>query len=149
MIRNRLFHFYWRFSRPMTLGVRGVVLDAENRVFLVRHGYAPGWHFPGGGVEAGETLLEALKRELLEEGNIRLAGPPRLHGMFHNTKWTKRDHVAVFIVREFERLKPHAPSFEIREAGFFPLDNLPVGTTESTRQRLQEILNGIEITERW
>lgn len=149
MIRNRLFHLYWRFARPMTLGVRGVVLDASKRVFLVRHGYAPGWHFPGGGVEAGETLLQALKRELLEEGNIQLTGAPRLYGMFHNTKSTKRDHVAVFIVREFELLAPHAPSFEIREAGFFSLDILPDGTTDSTRRRLDEILNSAEISERW
>jgi 8-oxo-dGTP pyrophosphatase MutT (NUDIX family) len=149
MIRNRLFHFYWRFARPMTLGVRGVVLDADKRVFLVRHGYAPGWHFPGGGVEAGETLLDALKRELLEEGNIQIKGPPRLHGMFHNTKSTKRDHVAVFVVREFEFSAPHAPRFEIREAGFFPLDKLPEGTTDSTRQRIEEILDGAEINERW
>ena len=67
---NRLVHFYWRFSRGLTLGVRAVVLDAEGRVFLIKHSYAAGWHLPGGGVEAGETLVEALARELREEGNI-------------------------------------------------------------------------------
>ena len=50
-ILKRAAHVYWRFSRGMTLGVRGVVLDAAARVFLVRHTYTPGWHFPGGGVE--------------------------------------------------------------------------------------------------
>ena len=45
----------------MTFGVRGVIHDAgNNAVFLVRHTYVPGWHFPGGGVEAGETALESL-----------------------------------------------------------------------------------------
>ena len=41
---NRLFHFYWRFSRGLTLGVRAVVLDGEGRVFLIKHTYTDGWH---------------------------------------------------------------------------------------------------------
>ena len=69
---RRIFHLYWRFARGMTLGVRGVVLDGDDRVFLVKHSYVAGWHLPGGGVEAGETFCEALQRELIEEGRIEL-----------------------------------------------------------------------------
>jgi 8-oxo-dGTP pyrophosphatase MutT (NUDIX family) len=148
MIRTRLFHFYWRFSRPMTLGVRAAVFDADKRVFLVRHGYTPGWHFPGGGVEAGETLLSTLKRELLEEGNIRLTGKAKLHGVFHNTRSTKRDHIAFYIIRDFEK-GPFKPNWEIREAEFFPADRLPDGATEATHRRLAEILQGQPISEGW
>jgi ADP-ribose pyrophosphatase YjhB (NUDIX family) len=148
MIRDRLFHFYWRFFRAVTLGVRAAVFDTENRVFLVRHGYTPGWHFPGGGVEPGETLLTALSRELLEEGNIRLTGAPVLFGMYHNTRATKRDHIAVYVVRAFEH-GLRAPNWEIREAKFFPLDQLPEGTTAATRKRLDEILKGTPASEGW
>ena len=73
-VLRRLFHLYWRFARGMTLGVRAVVLDGENRVFLVKHSYVAGWHLPGGGVEVGETLRDALQRELAEEGRIELVG---------------------------------------------------------------------------
>ena len=38
---RRLFHLYWRFARGMTLGVRAVVLDGDNRVFLVKHTMSP------------------------------------------------------------------------------------------------------------
>lgn len=132
-------HTYWRFSRGLTLGVRGVVLDAENRVFLIRHTYVPGWHLPGGGVETGETTLEALTRELREEGDIVIGEPPSLWGIFHNKKASPRDHVLVYVVREFSVLGPKMPDREIAEAGFFPIDQLPEGTTRATRRRLSEI----------
>lgn len=66
----------------MTLGVRAVVIDKSDSVLLVRHGYVAGWHFPGGGVEAGETCTQALARELEEEARVALTGPPVLHGLF-------------------------------------------------------------------
>ena len=69
---RRVMHFYWRFSRAATLGVRAMVIDGNDRIFLVKHSYVDGWHLPGGGVETGESLLEALARELAEEGNILL-----------------------------------------------------------------------------
>lgn len=145
----RFVRLYSRFFRPMTLGVRGVVLDGQNRVFLVRHSYVPGWHFPGGGVEVGETLISSLRRELAEEGNIHLTGAPRLHGVFHNAGASRRDHVAVYVVREFDCTAPFAPTWEIREARFFPTSELPEGATEATRRRLDEILSDTPAGERW
>ncbi len=47
---NRLFHLYWRFSRGLTLGVRGMAIDPEGRIFLIKHSYVPGWRPAGGGL---------------------------------------------------------------------------------------------------
>src|SRR5436190_7652704 len=100
---RRVLHTYWRFARAMTLGVRALVVDDAGRIFLVKHSYVSGWHLPGGGVEAGETLTEALARELREEGNIQLIAPPRFQGMVFSRRASRPDHVALFVVRDFQQ----------------------------------------------
>jgi ADP-ribose pyrophosphatase YjhB (NUDIX family) len=139
---RRIFHLYWRFARGMTLGVRAVVLDGGNRVFLVKHSYVSGWHLPGGGVEVGETFRDALQRELAEEGRIELSGEPVLHGLFFNSHVSRRDHVAVYLVRHFRQDRLPESNREIIACGFFETNALPAETTEGTRLRLLEILEG-------
>jgi 8-oxo-dGTP pyrophosphatase MutT (NUDIX family) len=139
---RRAFHLYWRMARGMTLGVRGVVLDGDDKVFLVRHSYVAGWHLPGGGVEVGETFLEALRRELSEEGRIELTGEPVLHGLFFNGHVSRRDHVAVYVVRQFRQDRLPKPNHEIVECGFYDAGALPAETTRGTRLRIAEVLDG-------
>jgi ADP-ribose pyrophosphatase YjhB (NUDIX family) len=146
---RRLMHFYWRFSRGVTLGARAMVIDGSGRVFLVKHSYVDGWHLPGGGVETGETFLTALTRELAEEGNILMTGPPLLHGVFFNQRASRRDHVALFIVREFRQDAMPAPNYEIIEHGFFSTDALPDGVTRATRARIAEVFGGAAVSELW
>lgn len=142
-------HLYFRFARGMTLGVRAVVIDPAGRVFLVRHTYVSGWYLPGGGVEVGQTFEAALAMELREEGRILLTGAPKLHGVFLNDHVSIRDHVAVYVVREFSQDRLPEPNKEIAETGFFALDALPVDTTEGTRQRLAEIFEGKPVIPTW
>lgn len=142
-------HFYFRFARAMTLGVRAMVIDPQGRVFLVKHSYVSGWHLPGGGVETGETIHTALARELLEEGGITTLEAPALHGMFFNKRVSRRDHVAVFVVRAFrEEGGPRHPS-EIVDSGFFARDALPADATRATRERLAEVFDGAPVAELW
>lgn len=146
---RRIFHFYWRFARSMTLGVRAVVLDGSNRVFLVKHSYVSGWYLPGGGVEVGESVLDALRRELVEEGRIEVSGKPALHGVFLNNHVSRRDHVAVYIVRDFQQDRLPEPNREIVACGFFEPTALPEGTTLGTMRRIREVLDGQPLIATW
>ncbi|RTE89687.1 MULTISPECIES: NUDIX domain-containing protein [Bradyrhizobium] len=146
---RRIFHAYFLIVRGMTLGVRAVVLDADNRVFLVRHSYVSGWYLPGGGVDHGESLEQAMRRELKEEGDIDLTGAAELHGIFLNSHVSRRDHVAVYVVRRFSLDRLPAPNREIVECGFFAINALPEGTTPGTRLRIAEVLDGRPLIATW
>jgi len=146
---TRLLTFAGLFVRPMTLGVRGLVVDGEGRALLVRHTYVPGWYLPGGGVERGETLLDALTRELVEEGHIELLSPPALHGVYLNKAASARDHVALYVVREFRSTGPFVPNREIAEIGFFSPQALPDGVTRATQARIEEALSGAPVSAYW
>ncbi len=146
---RRIFHAYFLLVRGMTLGVRAVVLDAGNRVFLVRHSYITGWYLPGGGVDLGETMEQAMRRELKEEGDIDLTGDAVLHGIFLNSHVSRRDHVAVYVVRRYRQDRLPAPNREIVECGFFAATALPDGTTHGTRLRIAEVLDGKPVIATW
>ncbi|MDB5616682.1 NUDIX domain-containing protein [Tardiphaga sp.] len=146
---RKIFHLYFRFARGMTLGVRAVVLDADHRVFLVRHTYVSGWYLPGGGVEVGQSFSEALVRELMEEGRIEVLGSPVLLGVYFNSHVSVRDHVAVYVVRAFRQDRMPEPNREIAETGFFAVDALPGDTTEGTRLRIAEVLGGRPVGATW
>jgi ADP-ribose pyrophosphatase YjhB (NUDIX family) len=140
---------YWRLTRGMTVGVQAVITKAQDQVLLIRHGYRPGWHFPGGGVEWRETLLSALAREVEEETGIVVRGQPRLHGLFANFEASPSDHVALYVVQEWEQRLVPVPTFEIREQRFFPLTELPAELVRGARRRLAEIFEGHPIGQLW
>ncbi|WP_234681868.1 NUDIX domain-containing protein [Bradyrhizobium monzae] len=146
---RRVFHAYFLLVRGMTLGVRAVVLDADNKVFLVKHSYVSGWYLPGGGVDHGETMEQAMRRELKEEGDIDLTGEAVLHGIFLNSHISRRDHVAVYVVRHFRQDRLPAPNHEIIACGFFDTAALPEEATAGTRLRIAEVLHGKPLIATW
>lgn len=147
-VRRRVFHAITLLTRAVTLGVRGLALDAEGRVFLVRHTYMPGWHLPGGAVDRGETAAEALLRELAEEGNLAATSPPELVGLFLNRNLASRDHVVLYRLAVTQSV-PRLPDGEIAASGFFSLDALPEETTAATRRRLGEHATGAPPAADW
>ena len=58
---------------PLRLGVGIIVLNKENKVFVGKRKDNPTnkWQMPQGGVDRGENLVNAMKRELKEETSIR------------------------------------------------------------------------------
>lgn len=147
MIKH-LLQSYWRLSRSLTLGAQGCVLTAD-KVLLVKHSYRPGWHFPGGGVEKGETALSALSRELEEEARVIMTARPQIHGIFSNFRAFPGDHIVVFIVRDWQQPEPPVANREIIDHGLFPIDALPSDINPPTQRRLNEILKANPIADTW
>lgn len=133
----------------VTLGVQAVVVDQASRVLLIEHGYRPGWHFPGGGVERRETLLEALRRELLEETGVVMTGAPELFGLYTNFRLFPGDHVALFRVPSWVQPRVPKANAEIRAQGFFDWRELPTGVNQPTARRITELFGGVPQARDW
>lgn len=147
-LAKRPLHLFFFLRRGMTLGVRAACFDAQGRIFLVRHTYLPGWHMPGGGVERRETCLQALHKEIREEGNLVACSAPQLVHIYFNNRTSNKDHV-LFYRLEVSQTAPKRPDREISECGFFALDDLPAGTTGATRRRLAELAGETPLPDYW
>ena len=138
----RFLHFVqrlqWRLARPTTVGVRLLAIK-EGEVLLVKHTYLDGWYLPGGGVQPGENLRDAIAREAAEEAGVELQ-ELRLFGVYSSFLEGKSDHIVVFVCEAFGWRK--VSSREIENVNCFPLGELPEGTSPGTRRRIAEYAAG-------
>lgn len=138
-----------RLTRGTTLGVQAVAFDDNGHVLLVRQSYTARWQFPGGGVDRGEAMADALIRELKEEANVDCDASPRLFSVYTNFRSMPGDHVALFIVDRAQCDAFPPPNREIIAHGFFPTDSLPEDTAGSVHRRLAEIAGKAPVSKEW
>ncbi len=112
-------------------GAAGLVRDEQGRILLQKRRDVGLWGFPGGGQELGESILDTLRREVLEEVGL-VVEPRRLIGLYTSptprVMFPNGDEVQPFVCL-FEcqaiggALALNAE--ESLELGWFDLDNLP------------------------
>lgn len=131
---------YRQIRRPVTIGVRSLIVQDE-QILLVRMHGSDEWVMPGGGVKRGETLRAAAEREAREETGCHVQAE-RLLGMYLGIHEGMTNHVAVFVCRP---LTPptNTLNIEIAEARYWPIDALPDSAT-SLHRRLREYAAGAQ-----
>jgi ADP-ribose pyrophosphatase YjhB (NUDIX family) len=123
-----------------TVGVFAAILDEHRRILCVRMNYATrAWTTPGGRIEPGESPIQALKREVLEEASLEVV-PEELVGVY--SKPHKDDLVLFFRARVVAR-NPWQPNDEIAELGYYGRDDLPLPMDIGPRVRIVDALDGV------
>ena len=130
-----------------TIGVRALVVK-NNKVLLIRHTYMDGWYTIGGGVDANESPIEAISREIKEEAGITITAKPKLFNIYHNKIQKRDDYVIFYVVTEFTE-NNSIDSIEIAEKKWFPLSKLPENVSISTTRRIKEYLGELEVSNAW
>ncbi|MDP1604254.1 MAG: NUDIX domain-containing protein [Legionella sp.] len=129
-----------------TIGVRMLLLN-NDEVLLVKHTYQEGWYTIGGAVEPRESPKQAMLRELKEEVGVTLSSSLKLFSVYYSRKEHRDDYIIFYIGHGGIQEKASSP--EIAEHKWFALDNLPADISPSTRRRIQEYFDEVEIRDQW
>lgn len=123
-------------QRKFTVSVGAVVTNEKGQVLLLDHVFRPGsgWGIPGGFIEHGEQIDEAIKRELLEETGLELKNVKIYH-----TK-TRGRHIE-FLVRATGKGTAEVKSIEIKQLDWFDLDKLPEKMSKVQKEIIREVLS--------
>ena len=133
------------------VGVGAVILNEDGRLFLALRGPAAKnerglWEFPGGSVEFGERLADALRREIFEEYGVQIEVGDLLDVVDHllpaeGQHWVSPTFICRLVSGEPTIREPG----KCAAIGWFALDELPANLTVVTqanlahyRQRLQQ-----------
>jgi ADP-ribose pyrophosphatase YjhB (NUDIX family) len=140
----------WQYLRqrmgpePLVLpGATAVIRNPRDEILLVRRLDSGLWMLPGGLQELGETLADAVRREVREETGLEIT-PDRICGAFggHRVIFPNGDHlfpIATWFDCTAFPGEPHPDGQETDRVEYFPLDKLPV-LVPGLEQRLCSVL---------
>jgi 8-oxo-dGTP diphosphatase len=125
------------------VGVGAMVFDQDGRVFLAQRGALAKnergcWEFPGGSVDYGERLEQAIRREFMEEYAIEIVVERLLHVVDHfipgeGQHWVSPTYIARYAGGEPRIVEPEKCS----AIGWFALDGLPTPLSIVTQEDLR------------
>lgn len=139
-VAHRLRSRWRRLVKPKTAGVSVIGLDAQGRVFLVRHSYGSRrWSLPGGGLGYDEGPHACARREMREELDCALEDLV-LAAQFEETLYGAPHRAWVFTARFAG--EPRLDGREVIEGGWFALDDLPPDLVSFAAYRLRLVFGG-------
>jgi ADP-ribose pyrophosphatase YjhB (NUDIX family) len=134
-------------DRPLLfVGARCVVVDADDRILLVRRSDNGEWALPAGAMELGEAIGECAARELLEETGL-VATSLEPFAFYSGARFTGRNmygHVyqvfsTAFWVTSWTGDVSRVTD-ETTDAAFFPLGSLPEGLARSVAETADDFV---------
>jgi ADP-ribose pyrophosphatase YjhB (NUDIX family) len=117
------------------IGVNALIFDAEGHILLGHRRDIDWWNLPGGGMEAGETVDEAICREVYEETGLEV-NVEQLVGVY--SKPQKQEVVLTFLCHPIGGTLQATE--EARENRYFAPYALPNNTLPKHRQRIEDAI---------
>ena len=125
------------------VGVGAIIVDERGRLFLARRGRKAKnerglWEFPGGSVEMGERLVDALKREIREEYGVEIEVGELLDVVDHILPTEGQHWVSPTFICRLASGEPTIREPEkCAEIGWFAPDQVPPDLTVISRENLE------------
>ncbi|MDJ0733930.1 MAG: NUDIX hydrolase [Nostocaceae cyanobacterium] len=134
------------FRHPIP-GTSIIPILPDGRIVLIRRRDNGRWALPGGMVDWGEDIPNAVQRELMEETGLELVKIRRLVGVYSAPDRDPRIHsICVLVEAEVKGEMEVQDTLEVMDIQAFPINSLPgEPMSHDHSQQLQDYLRGLTI----